>query len=46
LELRKKLAHLFEENGDFKSAAEVWQQAVYFGDKSAMAELERLKPKL
>jgi tetratricopeptide (TPR) repeat protein len=46
LELKKELAALYESVEDYKSAAEVWQQAAYFGDQNAQLELERLKSKL
>jgi len=44
--LKKELAALYESVEDYKSAAEVWQQAAYFGDQNAQLELERLKSKL
>ena len=46
LKIKKELAALFESIDDFKSAAEVWQQAAYFGDQNAQLELKRLKSEL
>ena len=46
LKIKKELATLFESIDDFKSAAEVWQQAAYFGDQNAQLELKRLKSEL
>jgi len=46
LKIKKELAALFESIGDFKSAADVWQQAAYFGDQNAQLELKRLKSEL
>ncbi len=46
LELKKEVEALYESVEDCKPAAEVWQQAAYFGDENAQLELERLKSKL
>ena len=45
-QLKEELARLYESIGDFKSSAEIWQQAAYLGNPNAQLELERLKSKL
>ena len=45
-DIRRELALLYESRKDFLSAAEIWQQSYFLGDKGATAELERVKEKM
>ena len=43
LDLIRKLARLYEQNGRRDRAMDVWYKALYFGDSTAAAEMERIK---
>ena len=43
LDLIRKLARLYEQNGRRDRAMDVWYKALYFGDSTAVAEMERIK---
>ena len=45
-DIRRELALLYESRKDFLSAAEIWQQSYFLGDKGATDELERVKEKM
>jgi tetratricopeptide (TPR) repeat protein len=43
LDLIRKLAYLYEENGRVDKAMVVWYKGLYFGDSTAVVEMERIK---
>ena len=44
--IRRQLALLYESRKNYISAAEIWQQSYFLGDREAAAELEKLKEKI